>query len=150
MAIVLGNVKNQCLFGSILTVVLMGGISNYGATLRAEYKTHNYVPIYEYDNVDAYVTDNVHVVGTLAYYDTETSIYYGDTISDANPFPNRKIMEDFDTDNIDKAILLLYEETIPDEYYNLYDIEYLGQWKCEYDVDAYLMTKKEYISSVEK
>jgi uncharacterized membrane protein len=142
MAIVLGNVNNKFLISSILTIVLMGGISNYGITLYSEYKTHNYVPIEEYGDVDAYVIDNVHIAGTLGYYDTEKSIYYGNSVSGANPYPNRKKLSDFYADNVDKAIILLYDDTIPDEYYNSYDIEYLGQWKCEYDVDAYLMTKK--------
>jgi uncharacterized membrane protein len=142
MAITLGNVNNKSLFSGILTVVLMGGISNYGVTLYSEYKTHNYVPTDEYDDVEAYFVDDSHVAGTLSYYDSTTNIYYGNNVSAANPFPNRKKMGDFDDDNVDKAILLLYEEAIPDEYYNSYDIEYLGQWKCEYDVDAYLMTKR--------
>jgi hypothetical protein len=144
MAIVLGKTDNSILLSVLLTVVLVGGISNYGVTLYSEYRAHNYVPINEYDDVDAYVViASGHVAGTLAYYDTKTSIYYGDKVSNANPYPNRMKMGDFDTENVDKAILLLgEEETIPDEYDNFYDIEYIGQWKCEYDVDAYLMVKK--------
>jgi hypothetical protein len=146
MAIVLGKTDNSILLSVLLTVVLMGGISNYGVRLYSEYRTlHNYLPIDEYDDIDAYVVidPSLHIAETLAYYDTKTSIYCGDNISNANPYPNRMKIGDFDTENVDKAILLLGgEETIPDEYNYFYDIEYIGQWKCEYDADAYLMVKK--------
>jgi hypothetical protein len=147
MAIVLGKVNNEMLFSTILSVILMGGISNYGFTLYYdEYTNHNYLPIEEYSDVDAYIvigeSQNL-VAGTLGYYVTETNIYYGDNVSAANPFPNRMGIDDFDSDNVNKAIILLNEgETPPSDYYDIYNVDYLGQWKCENNIDAFLLTKK--------
>jgi hypothetical protein len=145
MAIVLGKVNNKVLMSAILSVVLMGGISNYGVILYQEYTTHNYLPIAEYSDVDAYIVigDISHVAGTLGYYVTDTSIYYGDNVSAANPFPNRVKLNDFDSDKASKAIILLGEgETPPSDYYDTYNVEYLGQWRCEYYIDAFLLSKK--------
>jgi hypothetical protein len=146
MAIVLGKVNNSFLFSSIVTIVLMGGMSNYKNVLCEYVGLCNYVPVDEYDDVDAYVVlDDTgdSTASILGYYVTETSIYWGDKISDNNPFSNRVSMDDLDTDNIDKAIILSNGEKIPDKYYNLYDIEYIGQWRISEDLEAYVLTKKQ-------
>lgn len=142
MAIVLGNLNNEMLFSAILSVALIGGINNYVVTLFSEHTTHNYLPIEEYRDVDAYIViDNNHIAWTLGYYVTETSIYYGHDGSAANPFPNRMRIEDFDSDNINKAILLNTGGTPPSEYYDMYNVEYIGLWRCEYYTDAFLLSK---------
>jgi uncharacterized membrane protein len=143
MAFLLGKTKNLYLFSSILMIVFIGGISNYGVTLYSEYTTHNYLQIDEYKDVDAYiVVGNGHVADVLGYYVTEQYIYY-DTVTAGNPFINILSMDEFDSDHVERAILLADAgDTILDEDLKLYDIVYLGQWKCEIDADAYLLTKK--------
>ena len=144
MAIVLGKANNDTLFCGVLCVVLMGGISNYGFTVYSKHTNQNYLPIKEYHDVDAYIViDQPHVCGTLGYYVTDKSIYYGNKPSAANPYPNRAALADFNCDTVDCAIMLLnVGETPPDEYDSIYYVEYLGQWKCEENTDAYLLTKK--------
>ena len=144
MAIVLGKANNDTLFCGVLCVVLMGGISNYGFTVYSKHTNQNYLPIKEYHDVDVYIViDQPHVCGTLGYYVTDKSIYYGNKPSAANPYPNRAALADFNCDTVDCAIMLLnVGETPPDEYDSIYYVEYLGQWKCEENTDAYLLTKK--------
>jgi hypothetical protein len=144
MSVVLGKMNNDIMISSILTVMLMGGIGNYRVFLSSEYTNYNYVPIEEYGGVDAYVVmGSGHIAWTLGYYVTEKNIYYGEEITQGNPFPNMMRIGDFDSDTVDSAVLLLdVGESPSDEYYDLYDIEYLGQWKCENDTDAFFLSKK--------
>lgn len=143
MAIVLGEIDNSMIFTNILVVVLMGGISNYGVTLYSEYTTHDYLPVSQYE-VDAYIaTENSHVARTLGYYVTDVPIYCG-KLTAANPDLNLREKESFDKDMVQKAIILLKPGEIPSgEYSDWYDYEFLGQWKCETDTDAFLLIRKE-------
>jgi uncharacterized membrane protein len=143
MAIVLGKVNNAALLSAILSITLMGGISHYEVTLGQEYTDYNYVPVEEYSDVDAYIVDNGHIAWTLGYYVTDTSIYYGDGVTAYTPYPNFVKMEDFDSDKVNKAIMLMYGgNSLSNDFYEMYNVEDIGEWRCEYNVNAYLLTKK--------
>lgn len=144
MAIVLGKTKHGGLLCCMLAVVLLGGISGYGVTIQSEYWDHNYLPIEGYGDVDAFiVVGDTHIAGTLGYYVTEKTIYSEKDLYASNPYPNLVPIDDFASDHADKAIMLLHVgETPPVEYFDTYQIEPLGQWRCEYNTDAFLLTKK--------
>lgn len=139
MAIVLEKMDNDMLFGGILCIAIMGGICNYGITIYTEYAEQNYMPVEKYDDVDAYIIKSkAAVCETLAYYVTDKPIYYDEAVTAANPYPNRKAEEDFDY--ADQVIVLMdVGDTPPEEYYDMYDVEYLERWKCDYETDAFLM-----------
>ena len=143
MAIVLGKVSSDILFCGILSIVLIGGISNYGVTLQTEERNQNYLPIDEYHGVEAYiVVGNSHLGCVLGYYVTDENIYT-DQLFVPNPFPNVVSLDTFEPGSEDKVIMLLnVDETPFSEYYDVYDVEYLGMWKSETISDAYLLTKK--------
>jgi hypothetical protein len=145
MAVVLEKMVNKAMCYGILAVVLAGGAVQYGYMLHGAYTDFNYIPAENYSDVDAYIVIDdysEHVAFTLAYYVTDKNIYFGGTIYGANPFPNIVPMEDYKSDTVEKAILLLHGQPVPDTYRELYDIEDLGQWKCEKETEAYLLTKK--------
>lgn len=144
MAIVLGKANYDIFFFVILFVVLTGGISNYGVTLYSEHRDPNDLPIEEYHDVDAYiVVDQPHVFGTLGYYVTEIPIYSDDFLQAANPYPNWASINDLNYANVDRAVMLLdVGDTPSSDYASIYNVEYLGQWKCENETDAFLLTKK--------
>lgn len=144
MAIVLGKLNNTILFSCILSIVLVGGVSKYGLTIYSEYTNHNYLPIEEYGDVDAYiVVGDSHVAGTLGYYVTEKTIYADVDLHAANPYPNRVPTDTLNYDDVDNAIMLLgVGKTPPVECHERYNIQYLGQWTCERGTDAFLLTKK--------
>lgn len=143
MAIVLGKVSSDILLSGILTIVLVGGISNYGTTLQTKYLCQNYLPIEEYSGVDAYiVVGNTHLSCVLGYYVTDENIY-SDRLIVPNPFPNVVPLDTFEPGSANKAIMLLNVDEQPfAEYYDAYDVEYLGMWKSETLSEAYLLTKK--------
>ena len=144
MAIVLGKMTNEMLFGGIMSIVLIGGISNYAVFINSEYNTHNYVPIEQYRDVDAYIVpSDSHVSGTLGYYVANKTIYAEKDLYAANVYPNQVLLKELSFDSVDSAILLLpAKKTPPEEYCEVYDITSLGQWKCERVMDAFLLTKK--------
>lgn len=144
MTIVMGKVNSRILFCGILSIAIIGGFTNYGVIIQEEYNTHNYIPIEEYRDVDAYVVPNdAHVSSTLAYYVTDKPIYTSEDLYAAKVYPNQILLEDLAFENVDSAILLLpLKETPSEEYSAVYHTEYLGQWRCERKTDAFLLTKK--------
>jgi uncharacterized membrane protein len=146
MAIVLGRTTDMCMCKYLLAVVLMGGALQYGYGIYAACTAANDVPVEDYSDVDVYIVaageGGEDVTYTLGYYVTDKDIYYGGNVYGANPFPNI-ILEDYESDTAEQAILLVYGQPVPDSYLESYDIEYLGQWKCESVAEAYLLKKKE-------
>ena len=124
MAIVLGKVSSDILLSGILTIVLVGGISNYGTTLQSKYLCQNYLPIEEYSGVDAYiVVGNTHLSCVLGYYVTDENIY-SDRLIVPNPFPNVVPLDTFEPGSANNAIMLLNVDEQPfAEYYDAYDVE---------------------------
>ena len=145
LAISLGKIKNESIISAILVVVIMGGISNYNITLYGEYNVNNYLPIEEYSDIDAYIVmAKGQVAVTLAYYVTEEPIYNWQTLSAATPALNRVSIDEFSSEKVNRAILLLDVGDMPqNQFTKEYNYEYLGEWICEESVDAFLLQKKQ-------
>ena len=125
-------------------MAIIGGISNYNITYYCEYNVSNFLPLEAYSDVDAYVVmANPHVARTLGYYVTEEPIYYGEKPSAMSPANNRFSIDDFSSKRAEKIILLLDVDDMPSNNFTAeYNYEYLGEWKCEDSVDAFLLIKK--------
>lgn len=132
-AYVLGHLGSEMLLSSLLTVAVMGGISNLlvdaknalipaSDSIRAEL-------VSSFPEHDAYVVvsgNTMHVSQELAYRDPQTPIYVPDPLGNDNPYPNRVPGDSFQSEQNDKIILVLAGgEELPESYLETYTAEHL-------------------------
>lgn len=139
-AFVLGQLSQEMLFASLLTVALMGGSSNllycaYGAVSpSANSLTASVVKtLPQCDAFIAYSGNTMHVSQEISYCDPETPIYVPDPLGPDNPYPNRVALDTFQAQAHDTVILVLQEnQKIPEEFRDGYEAELL----CTADVSG--------------
>jgi hypothetical protein len=151
MAIAMRGIDSDIIFKGVLGVVILCGMGNYAARFYFEYTNSNYFDISEYCNVDAYLVDSSgytdrnrcdQIAGVLGYYVNDKDIYY-DHITAADPYINWVSIDEFDSDTVNQAVLFSEVGEAPQsEYYDMYDVEYIGKWRLENYTDVYLLTKK--------
>ncbi|MGM9936089.1 MAG: hypothetical protein ACI38A_01985, partial [Candidatus Ornithomonoglobus sp.] len=137
-----------------LTVILIGGISNYDGVLRNKYIiAENYITkefVQQYSDCDAYLmktTGNAteHLSNVIAFYEEEKPIYcdtYKLYTIEAYPFDNIKYFADCDINEFRKAVLLVDEGAeVPGELAEIYNCQYCGTAQAIYQADVYLLTK---------
>lgn len=132
-AFVLGNLKEETLFSGLLTVALIGGISNAMVTARdAVSPNPNRISsqlVSSLPECDAYVVasgNTIHASQELSYYDPETPIYTPDALGPDNPYPNRVAYDSFAAEEHQRILLVVQEgENIPAEFSELYSAELL-------------------------
>lgn len=132
-AYALGNLKNEMLLSSLVTVCLMGGISNGLVTAKgAVFPPDNRITkgyVASLPERDAYVVltgNTMHASQELSHWDSQTPIYTVDPIGPDNPYPNRIHYESFDMQACDQIILVLAQgEAIPEPFASAYTAQAL-------------------------
>ncbi len=134
MALAINEMQSEFLVASVLTVALMGGVSNYGTQLYGEYKTREneldaaFVSTYRYCDSYIALTETPHIPGVLCYYERETPVYYENHVSGDNPYENHRALPQFDeAENKTVVMLLDVGETPSKEYTQTYSYEYMGE-----------------------
>lgn len=133
-AYALGNMQNEILLSSLLTVCLMGGISNGLVTAKsAVFPSANRISQSYVESLperDAFVVltgNTMHASQELSHWDRETPIYTVDSIGRDNPYPNRICYENFDIQSCNRIILVLAQgETIPEPFASGFAIQDIG------------------------
>ena len=143
MAIALGEMENKSLFSSVLTVVLIGGISNYKCVYTDERPTEESNAMEQlvlaHGSCDCYVA--VMHQYELAYYEPIKPIYVV-YLTDADPADNHRSMSDFESENYDELVMIVEKGEEPgDDYKSVYKCEYDGE--IGNDADVYILTKKQ-------
>lgn len=131
----LAGLKSEALVSSLVTVCLMGGISNglvlaknsvFPASNRLTAATVASLP--DYDACVVFSGNTLHASQELSYWDPETPIYTTDALLGAdNPYPNRFSYEDFwqVEGSWNRVLLVVAEgEAVPEEFSD-YTAEYL-------------------------
>ncbi len=137
-AYVLGHVKSEMLFASLMTIALMGGSSNLmvktADVLSRDLTCLRRELVAQLPQVDAYVVlsgNTMHASQELSYCDPVTPIYTVDTLGADNPYPNRVPFGDFQVTDQASLILVLEEgEAIPEVFAEDFDAALL------YNVDV--------------
>lgn len=133
-AFVLSQLSDEMLFSALLTVAVMGGISNFVVTakdaLLPDTDRISASLVSQFPECSAYIviSGNVpHPSQELSYYDSETPIYTLDALGPDNPYPNRLPYDDFVPEENLHVILILQEnEEAPEALAALYSSEFLG------------------------
>lgn len=131
----LAGLKSEALVSSLVTVCLMGGISNglvaaKAAVFPAENRLTRAVvsSLPKYDVCVVLGGNALHASQELSYWDPETPIYTaGDLLGADNPYTNRLPYEDFRQveGTWQRVLLVLAEgEDVPEEFFD-YTAEYL-------------------------
>ena len=131
----LAGLKSEALVSSLMTVCLMGGISNglvaaKAAVFPAENRLTRSVvsSLPEYDACVVLGGNTLHASQELSYWDPETPVYTVDELLGAdNPYPNRLPYEQFRQveGSWQRVLLVLAEgDTVPEEFSD-YSAEYL-------------------------
>lgn len=150
MAIGISEIKNETLLAVIFTVVIMGGISNYGMSLYEEYeRTENALDdtfTEKYAECDAYIslTKSKHVPSILAYYERQKPIYVDAHPYELAPYNNFKYIEEWNRELYEKMIVLVdIRAEVPTDLKSSYRCSYLGEVEAYNDIfmDAYLLEK---------
>ena len=124
-AYVLGNTKNEFLLSSLLTVAIIGGISNLVFTVKhilittpTRISPAMVESFPEYDAFVSYSGNTLHISQELSYYDPVTPIYTQNELFGAdNPYPNRVPIDQFQAEENDSVILVLEGgASIPEEF----------------------------------
>lgn len=148
----IGQIRQESLLAMVLTVLLMGGISNYGTCLYEEHKTLEHVldstftERYAYCDSYVYWVKSSHLRSILAYYENQKPIYVRKRTGAANPFDNLVFIDEFDS-NENKQILVFVDvgSEVPEELSGLYQCEYIEEvcgWEGEGTADVYLLTER--------
>jgi hypothetical protein len=134
MAVMLRKTGNQSLIVCLLTVMLVGGISNYKLELNEETAI---VPnaldaefTAEHKDTDCYVmlADTTVTGGVLAYYAGDKPVYWRQSYGGWCPFTNVNPASEYDPDKYDNVILLLNQGEKPtEEWTDVYECEYVGE-----------------------
>ncbi len=132
-AYVLGNLKEEMLFSALLTVALIGGVSNAMVTAKealipASDRISSQL-VSELPECDAYVVvsgNTLHASQELSYYNPEIPIYVPDALGPDNPYPNRVAMDTFRAEE-NRNILLVVQtgDGIPEEFTGQYSAQLL-------------------------
>lgn len=137
-AYVLGHMGNEMVLSSLLTVAVMGGVSNLLVDAKnAVIPGKDSISAALVENLpehDAYVVisgNTMHVSQELAYREPETPIYVPDALGKDNPYPNRVPGDSFGAEAHEKIILVLESgDEIPEAYAQSYgEAEYLRDVK---------------------
>lgn len=150
-AFVLGNLKQEMLLSALLTVAVMGGVSNMMLTARdALLPASNQISgdlVSSFPACDAYVVfsgNTLHTEQVLSYYDPVTPIYGPEALGADNPYPNRVEYGSFRMEENESVLLVLEEAAeIPPEFQEEYSAELL----CNVSVsgthqDIWYLTRK--------
>ena len=131
LAGMLSRMKEEPLFAAVITVVLMGGISNAAYTAK-----HALIP--SEDRISSTLVDalpehdawvvlsryTTHPSQELAYYEPTAPIYTWDSLGPDNPYSNRIPLEEFQPEDYPKIILVLEKGiSIPEEFQSAYSAE---------------------------
>lgn len=115
-AFVLGNMTDEMLLSSLLTVAVMGGVSNALVTARdALAPASNRISsqrVSDFPDCDAYVVlsgNTLHASQELAYYDPGMTVYTVDPLGADNPYTNRVSYDGFRPEENPSVILVLEE-----------------------------------------
>lgn len=131
LALMLSRTKEQTLFAAVITVVLIGGVSNAAYTAKhalipSEGRVTNAL-VSALPEHDAYVVLSrytSHPSQELAYYDPETPIFTSDPLGMDNPYANRIPLEEFRAEDFPKIILVLEKDVeFPEELEAIYSAE---------------------------
>lgn len=131
LALMLSRTKEQTLFAAVITVVLIGGVSNAAYTAKhalipSEGRVTNTL-VSALPEHDAYVVLSrytSHPSQELAYYDPETPIFTSDPLGMDNPYANRIPLEEFRAEDFPKIILVLEKDVeFPEELEAIYSAE---------------------------
>lgn len=125
-ALALSAVDSQALVACLMTVCLMGGLSN-GMVVAVDAVTmgdgqisKGYVAnLPQYDAFVVYSGNTMHASQELSYCDSETPIYTVDELGPDNPYPNRLPYSDFRNteENYQRVILVLAQgEPVPESF----------------------------------
>lgn len=130
-ALMLSRMKEEPLFAAVITVVLMGGISNAAYTAK-----HALIP--SEDRISRALVDalpehdawvvlsryTTHPSQELAYYEPTAPIYTWDSLGPDNPYPNRFPLEEFQPEDYPEIILVLEKNvSFPEEFQSAYSAE---------------------------
>lgn len=132
-AFVLGHMSKEMLFSSLLTVCLIGGVSNIAATAKnaiiPDPQRLTVAMVEQFPDCDAYVVrcaNELHASQELCYCDPETPVYTSELLGPDNPYPNRVDFETFRPEEHSSIILVLREgQEVPEEYLEHYTAEFL-------------------------
>ena len=129
------RLNSQALVASMMTVCLMGGISNAmltarsALTLREDRISTAYVAkLPEYDACVVYSGNTMHASQELSYCDSETPIFTVDELGPDNPYPNRLPYSAFrDGEGTWQRVILVIAQgdSVPEEFDD-YSATYLG------------------------
>lgn len=132
-AFVLGKMNKEMLFSSLLTVCIIGGISNIAATAKnaiiPDPQRLTVAMVEQFPECDAYVVrcaNELHAGQELCYCDPVTPVYTSELLGPDNPYPNRVDFEAFRPEEHASIILVLQEgKEVPEEYLAHYTAEFL-------------------------
>lgn len=121
---------------AVLMIIFFGTGVNYYSTLIGDYKIPDTVIsssfIEEHNNCEAYVVDidkssQLSLVrDVLSFWDNNKPIYISGKITNANPFKNSRLIENFDKNKINRFMLIILKgDSIPSQYSD-YTFEYQG------------------------
>lgn len=131
-AYALGNARRESVVAALVTVAVMGGISNALVTAKSAVSPASdrisgtlVDSLPEHDCFVVLSGNTMHVSQELSYCDSRTPIYTVDPLGADNPYPNRVSYADFRAEEHPQVVLVLAEgEEIP-EAFAAYDAEAL-------------------------
>lgn len=134
-AYALGNAHREAVVAALVTVAVMGGISNGLVTARtalfpaADRISTTLVESFpEYDCFVVMGGNTMHISQELSYCDDQTPVYTVDALGADNPYPNRVPYDTFRKEENSRVILVLEEgEPIPEPFSGAYTAEVLAQ-----------------------
>lgn len=132
-AFVLGHLSNEMLLSSLLTVCLIGGVTNLAVTAKNAILTDpqrlTVAMVDQFPDCDAYVVrcgNELHASQELCYIDPVTPVYTSELLGPDNPYPNRVDYAAFRPEEHPSIILVLQEgEDVPEDYLAHYSAEFL-------------------------
>lgn len=134
-AYALGNARREGVVAALVTVAVMGGISNGLVTAKTtlspaedRISTTLVGNLPEYDSFVVLSGNTMHVSQELSYCDSRTPIYTVDALGADNPYPNRVSYETFRQEEHPRVILVLAQgESVPEPFAAGYTAEAVAQ-----------------------
>lgn len=132
-SVVLGQLSSEMLFSSLLTVCIIGGLSNFTVTVKnaiiPDPERLTVARVEQFPECDAYVVicgNELHASQELCYCDPVTPVYTSELLGPDNPYPNRVDYATFRPEENPSIILVLKEnEMVPEEYLEHYTADFL-------------------------